>query len=47
MVQDFPEALEATRIDDWSDVLVRVGEKTFLEKKVHWSDPIYKNLVFR
>jgi putative ABC transport system permease protein len=39
MVQDFPEVLEATRIDDWSDVLVRVGEKTFLEKKVHWSDP--------
>jgi putative ABC transport system permease protein len=39
MVQDFPEVLKATRIDDWSDVLVRVGEKTFLEKKVHWSDP--------
>jgi len=39
MVQDFPEVLAATRIDDWSDVLVRVGEKTFLEKKVYWTDP--------
>jgi putative ABC transport system permease protein len=39
MVRDFPEVLAATRIDDWSDVLVRVGERTFLEKKVHWTDP--------
>ena len=39
MVREFPEVLKATRIDDWSDVLVRVGEKTFLEKKVHWTDP--------
>ena len=39
MVQDFPEVLKATRIDDWRDVLVRTGEQTFLEKRVHWTDP--------
>jgi len=39
MVQDFPEVLSATRIDDWSDVLVTVGEKSFLEKQIHWTDP--------
>jgi len=39
MVQDFPEVLKATRIDEWSDVLVTVGEKSFLEKKIHWTDP--------
>jgi len=39
MVQDFPEVLAATRIDDWGNVLVRVGEKSFLEKEIHWADP--------
>jgi putative ABC transport system permease protein len=39
MVQDFPEVLKATRVDDWSDVLVTVGDKSFLEKKVYWTDP--------
>ncbi len=39
MVREFPEVLTATRIDDWSNVLARAGEKTFLEKKVYWSDP--------
>ena len=39
MVQDFPEVLKATRIDDWSNVLVSVGDKSFLEKSVHWTDP--------
>jgi putative ABC transport system permease protein len=39
MVQDLPEVLKATRIDEWSDVLVTVGERNFLEKKVHWTDP--------
>jgi putative ABC transport system permease protein len=39
MVQDFPEVLKATRIDDWSNVLVLAGEKTFLENRIHWTDP--------
>jgi putative ABC transport system permease protein len=39
MVRDLPEVLKATRIDTWSDVLVSVGEKNFLEKIVHWTDP--------
>jgi len=39
LVQDFPEVLAATRIDEWSDVLVTVGENSYLEKKIHWTDP--------
>jgi putative ABC transport system permease protein len=39
MAQDFPEVLAATRIDNWGNVLVRVGEKSFLEKEIHWADP--------
>jgi putative ABC transport system permease protein len=39
MVQDFPEVLATTRIDNWGNVLVRVGEKSFLESEIHWADP--------
>ncbi|HDT14342.1 MAG TPA: hypothetical protein ENO03_08315, partial [Candidatus Aminicenantes bacterium] len=39
MVRDFPEVLEATRIDNWGNVLVRVGEKSFMEDGIHWTDP--------
>jgi putative ABC transport system permease protein len=39
LAREFPEVRTATRIDDWSDVLVTVGEKSFLEKRVHWTDP--------
>lgn len=39
MVREFPEVLKATRIDDWMDVLVTAGDKSFLEKTVHWTDP--------
>ncbi|MBN2264289.1 MAG: ABC transporter permease [Candidatus Aminicenantes bacterium] len=39
MVRDFPEVLEATRIDNWGNVLVRVGEKSFMEDEIHWTDP--------
>jgi putative ABC transport system permease protein len=39
LVQDFPEVLAATRIDWSSNVLLGVGEKSFLEKAFHWADP--------
>lgn len=39
MVREFPEVLKAARIDTWSNVLVSVGDKNFLEKSVHWTDP--------
>lgn len=39
MARDFPEVLKATRIDNWGNVLVRVGEKSFLESEIHWTDP--------
>jgi putative ABC transport system permease protein len=39
MVREFPEVLKAAHIDDWSNVLVSVGDKNFLEKSVHWTDP--------
>ncbi len=40
MVQDFPEVLKATRIDNWRNVLVLVGEKSFMEDEIHWTDPV-------
>ena len=39
MVREFPEVLAATRIDNWGNVLVRIGGKSFLESEVHWADP--------
>jgi len=39
LVQDFPEVLAATRVDWSSNVLLNVGEKSFLEKAFHWADP--------
>ncbi|MBN2265044.1 MAG: ABC transporter permease [Candidatus Aminicenantes bacterium] len=39
MAQDFPEVLAATRIDNWGNVLVRVGDKSFMEREIHWTDP--------
>ena len=33
MARDFPEVLKATRIENWSNVLVRVGDKSYLEKR--------------
>ncbi|MCJ7485269.1 MAG: ABC transporter permease, partial [Candidatus Aminicenantes bacterium] len=39
LVQDFPEVLAATRIDWSSNVLLSVGEMSFLEKAFHWADP--------
>lgn len=39
MVREFPEVLKAAHIDDWSNVLVSVEDKNFLEKSVHWTDP--------
>jgi len=39
MVREFPEVLKATRIDDWTDVLVIAGDKSFVEKTVYWTDP--------
>jgi putative ABC transport system permease protein len=39
MVRDFPEVIAATRIDNWGNVLVRVGDKSFMESEIHWADP--------
>jgi putative ABC transport system permease protein len=39
LARDFPEVQAATRIDDSSNVLISVGEKNIVEKKIHWTDP--------
>ena len=39
LIRDFPEVLAATRIGTSSNVLISVGEKSFLEKTIHWVDP--------
>jgi putative ABC transport system permease protein len=39
LVRDFPEVLAATRIKASRDVLIKIGEESFLEKNFHWADP--------
>jgi putative ABC transport system permease protein len=39
LIRDFPEILSAARITSSPDVLLSVGEKNFVEKKLHWADP--------
>jgi putative ABC transport system permease protein len=39
MSRDFPEVIAATRIDNWGNILVRAGEKNFMEDEIHWTDP--------
>jgi putative ABC transport system permease protein len=39
MVRDFPEVKAATRVKVWSDVLISIEKKSFMEKNVHWADP--------
>jgi len=39
LVQDFPEVLAATRIAVASNILLNIGEKAFLERRIYWADP--------
>ncbi len=39
MESDFPEVRAAARVDFMTNVLLDVGDKTFLEDEVHWADP--------
>jgi len=36
--EEFPEVLNAVTLDDWNDVLVSVGEKSFYEDGLLWAD---------
>jgi putative ABC transport system permease protein len=47
MVRDFPEVLEAGRIDRSWNALIGIGDKYSLEKTIHWADPqIFKIFSF-
>ncbi len=47
MARDFPEVLNAGRIDDNKDALIQVGDSYFVEKTFHWADPqIFRMFTF-
>lgn len=37
-VEEFPEVIDATRLEQWDNMLIRYGEKSFLEDKFMWAD---------
>jgi putative ABC transport system permease protein len=39
VARNFPEVLAATRIDTSSNVLIKIGAESFLEKTFFWTDP--------
>jgi putative ABC transport system permease protein len=39
MVRDIPEVRTAMRMKAEREVLIRVGETSFIEKAIHWADP--------
>jgi putative ABC transport system permease protein len=39
LVRNFPEVLSATRIKISGNILLSVSEKSFKEKRLHWTDP--------
>ena len=38
LMEEFPEIEAATRLTNWSNVLIRSGDKTFLENRWVWAD---------
>lgn len=39
LMDEFPEVVSATRVDSTGNVLFTYGEKSFVEKTMHWADP--------
>jgi putative ABC transport system permease protein len=37
-VEEFPEVINATRLEEWDNMLIRYEDKTFLEDKFLWAD---------
>jgi putative ABC transport system permease protein len=44
LINDFPEVTDATRIEEWDNVLIRYEDKTFLEDKFLWADSSFFNI---
>ena len=38
LVEEFPEVIDATRLEEWDNMLIRYEDKTFLEDKFMWAD---------
>lgn len=41
LVQEFPEVIAATRLEEWDNMLIRYEDKTFLEDKFLWADSTF------
>jgi len=38
LLEDYPEVIDATRLEEWDNMLIRYGDQTFLEDKFMWAD---------
>lgn len=38
IIDEFPEVIDATRVEHWDNMLIRYEDKTFLEDKFLWAD---------
>ena len=43
-IDEFPEVIDATRAELWDNILVRYGDKIFLEDKFLWADSSFFNI---
>jgi putative ABC transport system permease protein len=41
LVQEFPEVVATTRLEEWDNMLIRYEDKTFLEDKFLWADSTF------
>jgi len=44
LINDLPDVIDATRIEEWDNVLIRYEDKTFLEDKFLWADSSFFNI---
>ncbi len=43
-IDEFPEVIDATRVEEWDNMLIRYEDKTFLEDKFLWADSSFFNI---
>jgi len=43
-IDEFPEVIDATRVENWDNMLIRYEDKTFLEDKFLWADSSFFNI---
>ncbi len=43
-LDEFPEIIDATRLERWSDILIRYEDKAFIEDDILWADSSFFNI---